>query len=73
VSSSARLAMMQAAYLRNGSLRAVLGRLDVARHGRVAVQRQMRARMVVIIEVFGVDAFQVRFALECPRFLYQGL
>lgn len=56
---AARVAMVQAADLRNGDDLAALGRFNRAWDRSVAVQRPMRARSMVIIQIIGDEAFQV--------------
>jgi hypothetical protein len=56
------VAIVQAANVGDGDDAAALRRLDFARDGRVAVECQMRAAMVVIGEVRRKDAHQVSLA-----------
>jgi hypothetical protein len=43
--------VMQSADLRNCDNSAVVGRFDLSRDGRVAVQREMRSRVEIVVEV----------------------
>ena len=47
--------MMQSADLRYRDHFAALGRFDLARDRRVAIERQVRSRMMIIVEVIGED------------------
>ena len=53
--------MMQAAYEGHGNHRASVGRLDSTRIGRVAVERLVTARIVIIGEVGTKQVRQVPF------------
>lgn len=44
-----------------GNDSALLGMFDAPRYGSVVIQRLMRARGVIVVEVFGEDPNQVRF------------
>ena len=59
-SSRACVSVMQAADLRNRSRGPALRCLDFSGNRGVAIQGQMRPRLVVIFKVLGKDAFQVR-------------
>ena len=52
---------MQSADVRDGDHLAAFGRLDLARIWRVAVERLVRARLVVIAEVIGKGAREMTF------------
>ena len=52
----ARVAVVQAAQVRLGDRPALLRRADGPRNRRVAIQRQVRARLVIVAKVFGQDA-----------------
>ncbi len=54
--------MMQAAKVRNGDHSAFRRMLDAARHGSVAIQRKMRARLVIVRKVTRENSTQVIFA-----------
>lgn len=54
--------MVQPADVRDGANLAERRRLDLARQGGVAVERQMRAAVVVVVEIRDQDALQMVFA-----------
>jgi hypothetical protein len=51
--------MMQAANLRNGEDSAALGRFHLALNGRVAIQRQMSPRKMIVVQVRSEDSSEV--------------
>ena len=59
--STSRVAMMQAANLRNRDDVTKRRRLDITRRRRVAIERQMRPRLVIVAEVIGNDSLQMPF------------
>ncbi len=52
---------MQTANLWNRDYLAVLGRIDLTMYGRVAIQRKMGSRFVVILEIQAKDATKMAF------------
>jgi len=59
--STSRVAMMQAANLRNRDDFAKRRRLDLTRRRRVAIERQVRPDLVIIAEVISKDSLQMPF------------
>jgi hypothetical protein len=57
---AAGVAVVQTADVRNGQHLAQFGRLDFTRNRRVSVQGQMRAMVVIILDVSRQDSHQVR-------------
>ena len=60
-SGRARVSVVQPANVRNGDHGSAPGRFNLAWGRRVAVQRLMGARDVIVIEIIREDVFQVRF------------
>ena len=60
--SAPRVAMVQAADLRNRNDFAKRWRLDITRRWRVSIQRKMTPGIMVVVKVLGQDSLQMPFA-----------
>ena len=60
--STTRIPMMQTTDLWNCNHFAVFGRFNFTRLGRVAIEREMSTRFVVILNIIGQDSTKMRFA-----------
>ena len=62
LSSTSRVPMVQTANLRDGNDLALGRRFHVAWRRRVAIQGQVTAGIVVVVEILGQDSMQMSFA-----------